>query len=370
MTDSPAAPARTQGHAVPQRIGLHRSRSLCHGDAGRRRHGRLGRLRAGRRLHCRPSMDVVRPPGRAAGSRVRRFPRPPDRDGHRPGRAAARRGPLRRRTARRRRARRRGADSGTGGTVLGHGWDETLWADPALPGREELERAAGGRKVYLSRVDVHSALVSSSLASRGRARRPRRFRRRQPGQTGRPHRRPACGTAAPRRRPPRATSSGPWPRQPPTATWPSPRWRPRTSAASRTCSSRRPGTPARTVHRTFRKILPYWGQLAASADEARSILDGLGVSVLGLAGDLNIDGSIGSRTAALRADYSDAPGERGSLYLSVAEAGGPSGRVLAAGHPGGLPRDRGRRPGRGPGRPGRGRRRGGGTAGPRRRPPL
>ena len=42
--------------------------------------------------------------------------------------------------------------------------------------------------------------------------------------------------------------------------------------------------------------------------------------VLGLAGDLNIDGSIGSRTAALRADYSDAPGERGSLYLSAAEA--------------------------------------------------
>ena len=42
--------------------------------------------------------------------------------------------------------------------------------------------------------------------------------------------------------------------------------------------------------------------------------------VLGLAGDLNIDGSIGSRTAALREDYADAPGERGNLYLSAAEA--------------------------------------------------
>ena len=68
------------------------------------------------------------------------------------------------------------------------------------------------------------------------------------------------------------------------------------------------------------EILPYWGELATSADHARSILDGLGVPVLGLAGDLNIDGSIGSRTASLRADYADAPGERGSLYLSVAEA--------------------------------------------------
>jgi len=67
-------------------------------------------------------------------------------------------------------------------------------------------------------------------------------------------------------------------------------------------------------------VLPYWGQLARSAEDARSILADLGVPVLGLAGDLNIDGSIGSRTAALRDDYADAPGERGSLYLSVDEA--------------------------------------------------
>ena len=51
-----------------------------------------------------------------------------------------------------------------GGPVLGHGWDETTWADAALPSAEELERASGGRPVYLSRVDVHSALVSPSLA--------------------------------------------------------------------------------------------------------------------------------------------------------------------------------------------------------------
>ncbi len=28
--------------------------------------------------------------------------------------------------------------SSAGGTVLGHGWDETRWADPTLPSREEL----------------------------------------------------------------------------------------------------------------------------------------------------------------------------------------------------------------------------------------
>ena len=37
--------------------------------------------------------------------------------------------------------------------------------DPTLPSHEELEHAAGGRQVYLFRVDVHSALVSSSLAA-------------------------------------------------------------------------------------------------------------------------------------------------------------------------------------------------------------
>jgi predicted amidohydrolase YtcJ len=68
------------------------------------------------------------------------------------------------------------------------------------------------------------------------------------------------------------------------------------------------------------EVLPYWGELALSGEHAQSILAELGVPVRGLAGDLNIDGSIGSRTAALRSDYSDAAGERGSLYLSVDQA--------------------------------------------------
>ncbi len=52
--------------------------------------------------------------------------------------------------------------------VLGTGWDETIWDGTAADGqrpptRAELDRAAGGRLTYLSRVDVHSAVVSSSL---------------------------------------------------------------------------------------------------------------------------------------------------------------------------------------------------------------
>ncbi len=103
--------------------------------------------------------------------------------------------------------------------------------------------------------------------------------------------------------------------------WRWPKWRPRTSAASTDLQARR--RLERTLTgpgRAVPEVLPYWGQLAASADQARAILESLGVAVLGLAGDLNMDGSIGSRTAALRGDYTDAPGERGSRYLSVDEA--------------------------------------------------
>ncbi|MEH0937776.1 amidohydrolase [Micromonospora psammae] len=49
------------------------------------------------------------------------------------------------------------------GVVLGHGWDESNWSDPALPDAAALDRAAGGRRVYLSQASIHSALVSVAL---------------------------------------------------------------------------------------------------------------------------------------------------------------------------------------------------------------
>ena len=50
-----------------------------------------------------------------------------------------------------------------GGVVLGHGWDETTWPERRAPTRQELDRASYGGVVYLSRIDVHSAVVSSAL---------------------------------------------------------------------------------------------------------------------------------------------------------------------------------------------------------------
>lgn len=47
--------------------------------------------------------------------------------------------------------------------VLGHGWDESNWVDQRPPDAAELDRVAGGRRVYLSQASIHSALVSSAL---------------------------------------------------------------------------------------------------------------------------------------------------------------------------------------------------------------
>lgn len=211
--------------------------------------------------------------------------------------------------------------SGAGGTVLGHGWDESTWADPTLPTRDEIERAAGGRQVYLSRVDVHSALVSSSLAAsagldgldgdadgsqvkRGAHTAARLAARQLPADTLRTYQRRALAEAAANGYVALAEMAAPH----------------IGSIEDLQLATAWNGTAGTVNGAAVPEILPYWGELATSQEHAESILDGLGVPVLGLAGDLNIDGSIGSRTASLRADYADAPGERGNLYLSVGEA--------------------------------------------------
>ncbi len=50
-----------------------------------------------------------------------------------------------------------------GQVVLGHGWDETRWPEHRPPSRQELDQAAVGALVYLTRIDVHSAVVSSAV---------------------------------------------------------------------------------------------------------------------------------------------------------------------------------------------------------------
>ncbi|MGI8761243.1 MAG: amidohydrolase [Jatrophihabitantaceae bacterium] len=57
----------------------------------------------------------------------------------------------------------RAARAGRGRPILGSGWDETGWPERRPPTAAELNRAGYGGAVYLARVDVHSAVVSSAL---------------------------------------------------------------------------------------------------------------------------------------------------------------------------------------------------------------
>ena len=50
-----------------------------------------------------------------------------------------------------------------GRPVLGGGWDETRWPEQRRPTAAELDRAAYGGLVYLPRVDQHGAVASSAL---------------------------------------------------------------------------------------------------------------------------------------------------------------------------------------------------------------
>ena len=49
------------------------------------------------------------------------------------------------------------------GVIIGHGWDETSWPEGRAPTTAEVDACVGDRPAYLSRVDVHSALVSRAL---------------------------------------------------------------------------------------------------------------------------------------------------------------------------------------------------------------
>lgn len=205
------------------------------------------------------------------------------------------------------------------GPILGHGWDDSAWEDPALPTADELELAAGGRPVFLSRVDAHSALVSSSLAAdaglagldgydsgaqvlRAAHTAARQAARRLPDFRLRGYQLRALKEAAENGYVAVAEMAAPHIGGVADL---------RLAAAWNTD----------TAEGAVPEVLPYWGELATSEEHAKHLLDGLGVSVRGLAGDLNIDGSLGSRTAALRDGYTDAPGERGSLYVTARQAG-------------------------------------------------
>ncbi|KOX25878.1 MULTISPECIES: amidohydrolase [unclassified Streptomyces] len=47
--------------------------------------------------------------------------------------------------------------------LIGHGWDASRWPERRPPTREELDGLTGGRPLYLTRIDVHSAVVTTAM---------------------------------------------------------------------------------------------------------------------------------------------------------------------------------------------------------------
>jgi predicted amidohydrolase YtcJ len=214
-----------------------------------------------------------------------------------------------------------------GRPVLGHGWDERLLAEGRAPTRPELDRASYGGVVYLSRVDVHSAVVSSALAAAaglrdldgwsddGRVERDAhhaaRGATRDGISAGARRELQVVALAAAARAGIGAVHEMSAPHIAPERDL---------SAIVALVEDRRADGSA------VPDVLAYRGQLAATAAEVRDVVRGLelpaGARLHGLAGDLCVDGSIGSRTAALRAPYADALDTSGHLYLHAEQIAG------------------------------------------------
>lgn len=194
--------------------------------------------------------------------------------------------------------------------ILGHGWDATRWPGQQPPSRAELDEAAGGRAVYLPRVDVHSAVVTSALLDL------------VPGVTaldGYHPDAPLTGDAhhAVRAAAHRAVT----PRQ--------------RTEAQRAALARAASLGIGTVHECAGPEISdeedFTGLLALAAQEpgprvfgywAEHIEDEKGahrvreLGAVGAAGDLFVDGSLGSHTALLHEPYADAP-HTGSARLDA-----------------------------------------------------
>ena len=209
---------------------------------------------------------------------------------------------------------RRYANEHPNGIVWGHGWDESQWSEQRIPSRAELDSCAPGRDVYLSRVDVHSALVSSSLVQRSIGVRDAPGWSEAGALSQQAHhlvRDAARAALQPDQR----------------------------SAARHSFLDHAAAHGVVCVHECggaeisgltdFQETLAgahgvqvrgYWGEVVSTAEQARHVLALTGAH--GLAGDVFVDGSLGSRTAWLHEPYCDDPHTNvntGAAYLQSPE---------------------------------------------------
>ncbi|MEV5510603.1 amidohydrolase [Streptomyces orinoci] len=196
--------------------------------------------------------------------------------------------------------------------LIGHGWDASAWPGQRPPSRAELDEAAGGRPLYLTRADVHSAVVSTALLEL------------VPGLTGLPGYAadaPLTGDAHHAVRARAYDGLGPAQR----------------AEAQRAALDRAAALGIGSVHecagprisgeedltgllrlaaeRPGPRVVGYWAEAITSPEEAAKVRE---LGAIGAAGDLFVDGSLGSHTACLHQPYADAPDSTGTAHLDAA----------------------------------------------------
>jgi predicted amidohydrolase YtcJ len=191
-----------------------------------------------------------------------------------------------------------------GRPVLGHGWDDTRWPEHRPPTAAELDRAAYGGAVYLSRVDAHSAVVSSALLAESASLPGYRADGWLIGDAHHAVRRVVFGSLSPgqirdaqRATRRRAASLG--------VACLHEMGGPETSSADDLA-----GLLALAAAEPGPEVIGYWGELFGIETAGE-------LGAAGAAGDLYCDGSLGSHTAALTAPYADAPDTSGEQYLDA-----------------------------------------------------
>lgn len=208
-----------------------------------------------------------------------------------------------------------------GRPVLGGGWDESSWLEPRPPTAAELDRASFGSAVYLARVDVHSAVVSSSLMAA------------VPGLAGMVGYAAAGWQRGAAHDAVRAVALAALsPAQRVTAQRAALR---HAASLGIACVHEMAGPVVSSeddLTGLFRlvadeplpEVIGYWGELFG-IEAARDL------GATGAGGDLFCDGSLGSHTAALSEPYADRPDTRGLLRFATADVAEHIERCAAAG---------------------------------------
>ncbi|MFE0178087.1 amidohydrolase [Streptomyces sp. NPDC059002] len=194
--------------------------------------------------------------------------------------------------------------------LLGHGWDAARWPGGRPPTRAELDEATGGRPLYLSRIDVHSAVATTALLDLVPGITERTGFHPDAPLTGDAHhgiRAAALAAITPRQR----------------------------TEAQRAALRRAASLGIGSVHECAGpqisdeddftgllrlaaaeagpRVVGYWAEQGAEGvARAREL------GALGAAGDLFVDGALGSHTACLHDPYTDVA-HTGTAYLDAAD---------------------------------------------------